>query len=246
MPVQEVLILAMTYMRSGVCTAGFTPEADTVTYLRWVRPVKAYGSLALGDLTDAAGRVIQCNDVVELELQKPRPQPPHIEDVLTDFVYHRPRLVRRLEGERRAQFLATHLDRAPEDIVIHQTRSLCLVHPDQVWASFFLDRYSGKYEARLGFSLSGLRHERANSPRGIPVTDIKWRALGRGWLLSTETQGAAMELTLSSSQLLERLQATDIYLTLGLSRGYQSEYWLLVVGVHSVPDYQAEIDYNNL
>ncbi|MBC7261112.1 MAG: hypothetical protein H5T63_03780, partial [Chloroflexi bacterium] len=198
MPTQEVLILAMSYMRSGVCTAGFTTEPDPVSHLRWVRPVKAYGNILLSDLTDATGRVLQCNDVVELALQKPRPLPPHTEDVLTDFVYHRPCLVRHLEGEQRARFLATHLDRAPEDVVVHQTRSLCLVHPDQIWASFHLDHYSGKYEARLGFNLGGLKHERANSLRGIPVTDIKWRALGRAWVLATKAQGSVTDLTLSS------------------------------------------------
>ena len=32
----------------------------------------------------------------------------------------------------------------------------------------------------------------------------------------------------------------------GLSRGYQGQLWLLVIGVHVVPDYRAEIDYANL
>ena len=43
-----------------------------------------------------------------------------------------------------------------------------------------------------------------------------------------------------------RLQAEEIYLALGLSRGFRGELWLLVIGVHVVPDYQAEIDYDNL
>jgi hypothetical protein len=240
MPVEQVLILAMTYMRSGICTAGFTTEPDPISRLRWVRPVKEYGNVLLGDMTDVTGRVVQCSDVVELELKKPRPEPPHAEDVITGFIYRRPRLLRRLEGERRARFFATHLDRAPKDVLVHQTRSLCLIHPDQISARFSLDPLSGKYEARVRFHLGNLRHARADSQRGIPVTDLKWRALGRAWLRHTPG-----ELALTGSELAERLQATDIYLALGLSRGYEGRYWLMVVGVHVVPDYEVEIDYND-
>ncbi len=237
----EVLILAMTRMRSGICTAGFTTQPDVVTGLRWVRPVKAHATLLLGDMTDDTGRVVQCSDVVSLELKRPCPDPPHTEDWLADFVYNPPRLVRRLEGERRARFFATHLDRAPEDVLIHQTRSLCLIHPDELHARFSLDPYSGKYEARVGFRLGELRQELASSPRGVPVTDIKWRALGRTWL-----GGSAGELAFDASQVADRLHAQAIYLTVGLSRGYEGRYWLMIVGVHVVPDYEVSIDYHNL
>jgi hypothetical protein len=240
MPVEQVLILAMTYMRSGICTAGFTTEPDPVSRLRWVRPVKEYGNVLLGDMTDDTGRVVQCSDVVELDLIKPRSEPPHTEDVITDFVYRRPRLLRRLEGERRARFFAANLDRAPRDVLVHQTRSLCLIHPDQVAARFSLDPQSGNYEARVRFRLGNLRHARADSQRGIPVTDLKWRALGRAWLRHTPG-----ELALTGPELAERLRAADIYLALGLSRGYEGRYWLMVVGVHVVPDYEVEIDYND-
>ena len=237
----EVLVLAMTCMRSGICTAGFTTQPDTITGLRWVRPVKEHDTLLLGDMTDPTGYLVQCSDVVELGLKNPRSEPPHTEDWLTDFVYQRPRLLRRLEGEQRARFFATHLDRAPQDVLIHQTRSLCLIHPDEMRARFSMDPYSGKYEVRMSFQLGNLRHERGSSPRGVPVTDIKWRALGRTWL-----GGSAGELAFDQSELVDRLRATAMYLALGLSRVYQGRYWLMIVGVHVVPDYEVVIDYNNL
>ncbi len=240
MPVQEVLILAMTYMRSGICTAGFTQEPDAVTHLRWVRPVKEHDTLRLADMADATGRIVQCDDVVELDLKKARPDAPHTEDWLTDFIYHRPRLLRKLEGEHRARFLASHLDRAPQDVLTHSSRSLCLIRPDEVWTQFALDAASGQYEARIGFRLGNLQHARAGSPRGIPVTDLRWRALGRGWL------GHSSLLALDNRELLERLHAEHIYLALGLSRGFQGEHWLLVIGAHVVPDFEVAVDYNNL
>ena len=66
MPRTEVLILAMTKMLSGICTAGFVNDRDPVTGLRWVRPVREFGTLLPGDMTDADGHLVQCCDVVEL------------------------------------------------------------------------------------------------------------------------------------------------------------------------------------
>jgi len=235
MPVREVLILAMSRMRSGICMAGMTTERDAVTGLRWVRPAREFDTLLPGDMTDAKGRLLQCSDVVELNLTSPRPDPPHVEDWGTDFIRCRPRLARGLEGDRRAKFLAQHLDSKPEDVLTHQTRSLCLVRPEYVQAHFSLDAYSGKLEVRMGFALHG---DLART--SVSVTDLKWRALGRAWL------GNGGQLTLDHSALVERLRAHALYLTLGLSRNYQGQYWPLVVGVHVVPDYDAMMDVEHL
>jgi hypothetical protein len=235
MPRREVLILAMTKMRAGICTAGLTRTPHPITGLTWVRPVRDFGTLLRGDMTDAEGRLAQCGDVVELHLVEPRPDPPHVEDWVTDFVRHRPRLLRHLEGERRARFLARHLDRAPEEVLIQHTRSLCLIRPARVWARFSLDAYSGKYEPRMGFELAGeANHPQATAPRGVHVTDLQWRAQGRAWL-----GGRGGHMTLDHEALLERLQAEALYLAVGLSRSWQGAYWPLVVGVHTVPDYRV-------
>ena len=237
MPRQQVLILAMTKMRSGICTAGFTTEPDPVTGLRWVRPVRDFDTIQPGDMTYADGRLTQCGDVVELNLIQPRPNPPHVEDWLTDFIHHRPRLLRRLEGEQRTNFFPKYLDHAPEDVLVHHTRSLCLVQPERVWASFSLDAYSGKYEARMGFLLpDDANQHRAASPRGIAVTDLKWRALGRDWL---GEKGGYLQL--EHAELYERLNAEAIYLAVGLGRKWRGEYWPLVLGVHVSPDYGLRI-----
>ncbi|HNT75230.1 MAG TPA: hypothetical protein PKH77_09445 [Anaerolineae bacterium] len=235
MPLQEVLILALTQMRSGICVAGFTRDPDPVTGLRWVRPVRDFECVLPGDMTAAAGREFQCDDVIALNLLVPHPDPPHVEDWRADFVHPRPRWLRRLEGERRTEFFAAHLDPAPQDVLIHQTRSLCLVQPEQVWAEFSLDAYSGKYEARMGFTLSGVpNHARASSRHGVAVTDLAWRDLGRTWL---DARGG--QLSLDQPALLARLNAQTLYLAVGLSRSWQGEYWPLVVGVHTVPDWRV-------
>lgn len=230
MPLQQVLLLAMTRMRSGICVAGFTTEPDPITGLHWVRPVRDFDTVQCGDMCDEHGCVFDCCDVVELHLLEPRPEPPHVEDWLTDFVHHRPRRLRRLEGEKRAQFFAKYLDPAPLDVLTRCTRSLCLVKPSRAWAHFELDPYSGKYKARMRFELEHAAWH--TNPKGITVTDLKWRALGRKWL--TDTGGA---LNLAPDKLKQRLDADELYLTVGLSRAWQGRCWPLVVGVHAVPDY---------
>jgi hypothetical protein len=242
MPPQEVLILAMTKMLSGVCTAGMTQEPHPVTGLRWVRPVREWGSLLPGDMSDESKCLLRCCDVVELNLLAPRSIPPHTEDWLTDFIRHPPRRLRRLEGKRRSGFLATHLDGAPQDVLVHHTRSLCLIKPERLRACFRLDAYSGKYQARMSFAYKG----QGDPPQptredDVSVTDVKWRALGRTWLRQTEGT-----LTLEHEELCERLNADAIYLALGLSRSWRGKHWLLVVGVHVVPDYEMTVDPENL
>jgi hypothetical protein len=180
--------------------------------------------------------------VIELNLLAPRSVPPHSEDWLTDFVQHPPRRLRRLEGKKRSGFFASHLDRAPRDVLIHHTRSLCLIQPEHVSASLSLDTYSGKYQARLSFAFNSHGDPPLSTREDdVSVTDVKWRALGRNWLRQTEGH-----LTLEHEDLRERLNADAIYLALGLSRSWQGKHWLLVVGVHVVPDYEVTVDPGNL
>jgi hypothetical protein len=238
MPTQEVLILAMTKMRSGICTAGFSRDPAPTTHLCWVRPTRKFGTVLPGDMTCADGTMVQCYDIVALQMIRPRPSPPHVEDWVTDFVYDRPRVLRRLEGTRRAEFFPKYLDRAPEEVLCQTRRSLSLVRPCDAWASFTLDPCSGHYEPRLGFRLDcEQQHPRAVSDRGCTVTDLRWRALGRAWL---GPQGG--EIKLGYADLMARLGADALYLTVGLSRKYQGEYWPLVHAVHVVPDYTVALD----
>jgi hypothetical protein len=246
MPPKEVLIMAMTRMRSGICTAGLITPEHPPGNLAWVRPVKEYGSLLLGDMTDAAGRVVQVGDVVELALRRPRPDPVHSEDWVTEFIRHRPRLLRRLAGAHWAAFLAQQVDPAPDDVLLHHRRSLCLVQPTRMAAHFLLDRQTGKYEARLTFSLPSQPGSALAGPHNFPVTDLAWRALGRRWLAAVANTGEIVRLTLDAAELTQTLAADAIFLSLGLSRTYEGKIWPLVIGVHPAPETTVTIDYEQL
>jgi hypothetical protein len=241
MPVKETLMLAVTRMLGGVCIAGVTTEPDPVSGLRWVRPIREGGHVLPGDIITTRGVMLRPFDVVELNLLQPRPIPPHSEDWITDFVQRRPRIVRRLEGERRAKFLQKYLDTDPHQVLDCHERSLCLLKPDWIKGCFRLDAYSGKFDARLGFGLGGKRYTGSYAKGGLSVTDLKWRALGRTWL---PEDGGWTEF--DAGDLEARLGIDEIYLAVGLTRSFRGECWRIVIGVHTLPDYDASVDYDNL
>jgi hypothetical protein len=241
MPHQEVLLLAVHEALGGVCIAGMSTETDPVTGLRWVRPVREHGHVLLGDITTPAGEILRPFDVVEFNLLQPRAISPHTEDWTADFVRHRPCIVRRLDGERRASFLRKYLDTAPREALDSQQRSLCLIKPDWIKGCFRLDGHSGDFDARIALGLDRRPYLGSYTKGGFSVTDLKWRALGRAWL---PPGGGWTEF--DAGDLEARLGIREVYLAVGLTRSFQGTCWTLVIGVHTLPDYEATVDYANL
>ena len=234
-------MLAVTRMHGGLCIAGMTKEPDRVTGLKWIRPIRDLKHVQLGDITTAEGAVLRPFDVVQFDLIRHRPNPPHVEDWIAEFVRPRPRVLRRLEGERRTRFLRKYLDTAPLQVVEGQLRSLCLIKPDSIKGNFRLDGFSGKFDARMAFRHGGRRFWGSHAQGGIPVTDLKWRALGRAWL---PEEGGWTEF--EDGDLEARYGIQEVFLAIGLTRNFEGKCWPIVIGVHTVPDYDALVDYDNL
>ena len=241
MPTQELLILAVTKMLAGVCIAGMTSDPDPIAGLCWVRPVREFGHVLLGDITTPDQEIMRPFDVVRFNLIRPRPEAPHTEDWIADFVHQRPRIVRRLEGQRRTHFLEKHQDTAPLQVLNAQQRSLCLIKPDRVRGCFQLDPASGDLDARLAFGLGGRTYDGARAKGGLSVTDLKWRALGRAWV-----GPGGGRIDFDSRDLAQEFGLGSIYLVAGLTRSFQGSFWTIVVGVHPAEDYKASVDYDNL
>jgi hypothetical protein len=238
-------LLAVTMMKTGVCVAGVRAEPPGV----WVRPVREFGSVLLGDITYPAARstltgerrVMRPFDLAEVTLAHARREPPHVEDWTCDFAHARPRLVGVVPEEERAQLL----DAAAGDpaALWRGERSLCTLAVEDLSAAFEQDTYTGKYEARL--RCAALPEGAASAP----CTDLKWRALGRRLL--AQHPGVVIHddhrtLTLDASTLCAVLDCARIWLALGLTRAYDGRHWPLIVGVHTVPDYEADVDYRSL
>lgn len=238
---KEILILAVTRMADGIGLAGMTQDPDPVTGLRWVRPVREHGHLLPEDLVTREGEHLRPFDVVELNLIRPRPHLPHVEDWVTDFSRQRPHLLRRLEGERRTAFLHKYLDRAPEEVLQRQERACCLVKPDWIKGEFRLDGTSGKYSARMAFGLGPWRYLGAVAKGGLEVTDVQWRAWGRGWV--PEEGGWA---NFDEGDLEARVGTQEVYLTVGLTPSSERAFSPIIAGVHTIPEYETAIDYDDL
>src|SRR6266496_6624378 len=82
----ELLILAVTRMRTGVCVAGMIRTSDPVSRLRWVRPVKHHGALLAGDIRYGSGRLMRAGDVISWRHNMLQSRPPHIETRLSNPV----------------------------------------------------------------------------------------------------------------------------------------------------------------
>jgi hypothetical protein len=256
-------MLAVTAMKTGVCIAGVRPDAPAT----WMRPVREFGSVLLGDITyppsggsspSAPRRVMRPFDLVDLTLGHARPDPPHVEDWTCDFAHSRPRLVGTLPEERRAALLDGAASTVDE-VWRRHTRSLATLRVDQFSAIFTSDAYTGKYEARVAFP--GLPPDVSS----VPCTDLKWRAFGRRLLAGAASllEGDTRTLVLAGAELDAALDATAgsrdrasagqlgstgraYWIAMGLARAYNGQHWPLVVGVHTLPDYEVDIDYTAL
>ena len=233
MPTVATLILAAARADDGLFVAGMTTETDPVTGLCWVRLVRDHGPVRIQDLTTQDDRILRPFDVVEFNLLQPRPVPPRTEDWITEFGRKGPRIVRHLEGERRSRFLHRYCDTAPRHVLEKQQRSLCLIKPKSVTGSFRQQPNSAHLEARLAFKLQG-RIYRGSVPKGgFAITDPQWLAWGRTWL----PEGGGW-IEFDEGILAARHGIEEIYLVIGLSRFHQRRFEPVIVGVHTVPDYQ--------
>ena len=116
---------------------------------------------------------------------------------------------------------------------------------DDLTATFSHDEYAGKYEARLSFGAQ------PTATSSLPCTDLKWRAFGRALLAKEGASSADQQvrtISLTNQELRQALGGGEraIWLALGLTRELHGRRWPLVVGVHTIPDYEATVDYSTL
>ncbi len=253
---EDILILAITRMHSGVCLAGinlkvhhwerfipqFLARGIASKTCHWVRPVKQYGALHPDDLIDAKGRRISNFDIVRMNLLAWLPNRPHVEDWVVDFNHEMPTILRNVPESQRVELLDSLLDASPNEVLqSHPSRSLCLIKPEEIKRVIFDPgiRY-GKYEARIILNFAGQDFLGTPKSPGLPCTDLKFRALGKK-LLGEK----ANILNFNAEQFKELLHFEKVYLAIGLGREYKGKNWPMVLGFHTIPDYTAYIDFRS-
>ncbi len=226
----DVLVLGIARVRNNYSLAGMTTEADPVTGLRWVRPIKLGMPLTRDDLHYEDGGPVRLGDVVQLDVVQLQPQPPHVENVVVNWEAGPPRFIRDLTEARRAAFFPRHIDPEPRAVLSkHPQRSLCLVKPDSVEAVFSYDEETERFEARLMPRLGGLHSE-----DGLPVFDPYWLAWGREFLGDKEFEQI-------DDQSL-RAMLGEMYLTIALNARGRFQ----IIGVHTIPNYTLSVDETTL
>jgi hypothetical protein len=237
---KDLTILAVTKMHGGVCTAGIDSEGQ------WVRPVRSATAKQLqrAVITDRCllpidffhgGQSHLVNlAVTRCWLTSHTPKPPHTEDWTLD-VKHKPHLIRKLSREEQARFLANHAEADLSALTSDGARSLGLFQPDRFSFSFGLNKTGEDINVRASFNIGGQEVKDAG------CTDLRVRALGRKLL--KKSGGANCTLT-HQDFLRSGKQAT--YLAVGLSRLYREKHWPILVGVHSLPELEVEVDYARL
>ncbi len=229
---RNIRLLAVSRMQGGVCIAGIAEHSGS-----WVRPIRQMGYVTVADLQHGNGEQMVPLDLVGFNLVKRSPSPPHIEDWVVDFSAIES--VDRPQSEKtRARLLAELAEPSPDDVLIHKTRSLVMIEPDQIdMTSFDPHAYGGTYKVRLSFSLNGQAYQgEAKKSPGYPVTDIRLRNWGRRY---------RTRKVLNDAQLRESLGVEKIYLVLGLARSMEGNNWPMVVGFHTVPDHAGKFDFSN-
>ncbi len=222
----DVLLLGMSRVGAGITIAGMTTEADPITGLRWARPIPP-AALTLEDLRCDDGSYARLGDVLRLDLGPATTEPPFTENVPLVGGLHPAQRVRHLSAAKRPGFFAAHCDREPKAVLTKTpARSLCLVQPDELHATFSVDEETGKYEARILFGVGDIPARGA----GLLVTDVYWRAFGRQFV---------------AEEPFAEFDAAELHAQVGamfLAVGLNSKRVHQIIGVHSVPEYAAELD----
>jgi hypothetical protein len=238
--VKEITVLAVTKMHGGVCSAGIDSSGN------WVRPIRkpASSHWERSGITDYCllpidffhgGRSHLTNlGITRIHLTEPRPRPPHIEDWLLDTC-KKPELIRKLSQDEQAAFLAANTEGDLSALEPLRSRSLALVRSNEFSFRFRQNVSADDVAVRASFRIGNRLFA------DIGCTDLRMRALGR--MLFAGPDAAPVEL---SHLDFKRRGKTATYLAVGLSRLYQDKHWLIVVGVHSIPEMEIDVDYARL
>jgi hypothetical protein len=238
--VKEITVLAITKMHGGVCTAGIDSAGI------WVRPIRKpsvtethrtaitdYCLLPMDFFHGGRSHLVNLG-VTSLHLIGPHREPPHIEDWALDTAM-KPEFVRKLSETEQAQFLASHAKRNLITLDPLQACSLALVRPIEFSFRFLENAAKDDVVVRAALRVGEQEF------KDVGCTDLRMRALGRSLLAGSKSE--PVELTRGD---FERRGKQATYLAVGLSRLYQGKHWPLVVGVHTIPEMDVEIDYARL
>ena len=233
----HIAITDLTRMQSPkVCIAGYTKDGTCV------RPVIPFQGIQEWFLHKDDCLIVRPFAVVELDLLRQTPEPPHTEDWEIDR-FHR-RLVRaQLPEDKKQRLLERTSSGCVADIFeteIHDdlgfyvragrgTRSLGTIQPAEISTLIYEPKSDGKWDYRLVFK------DQAGQVYRLAVTDLAYRCY---------LDYGRLEVAYPVDELLSRLAALfnqrATFLRIGLARQWErfpDRCFLQITGIYTFPDY---------
>jgi hypothetical protein len=232
---KRLAITDVTRMYEGrVCVAGCDENGVCV------RPVLPPPGIFEDSLCVRGRPVVFPFALVQYDLVKHIPQPPHTEDYVYDP--RNLRLIRRLRDEERRSLLDRTVFAAVEEIfeapIIsgeglyivrgQGVRSLGTIQPRRICQAVHQQSPDGRWKHRLHFV------DRKGSDYWLTVTDLTWRY----YFNRERSQGRTPRQI--SAHLTSALAKREVFVRIGLARGWErfpDRCHLQVTGIYSFPDY---------
>jgi len=231
---KEIAITDLTRMQQGrVCIAGYDREGNCI------RPVLPHPGISQKSILQKNKAFIFPNAVVEFDLIRYTPKPPHSEDYVYDPAS--PRFIKVLTEKQKRNVLNLSLFKSVAD-VFEQTilcdtgfsvidgvgpRSTGTIRPTAIHEVIY-EADEAKWDYRIGFYDADDKYYR------LKITDLTWH------YYCDSKRGEKHGPHEIARELTDMLRHIEIYLRIGLSRGWSKfpdRCFLQVNGIHTFPDY---------
>ncbi len=230
----QLVITDLTRMQHGkVCIAGYDAARQCV------RPVLRPPGISEACILDGGRPAAYPFAVVELGLLERRSEPPHTEDCYYDPASLR--FLRRVPEHKRRGILEWSLRERVGDLFGQPVlcgpghyvlegqgeRSLGTVRPASIAQVYYGEGEEGAWDYRLAFHDAGELYR-------LKIVDLTWHRY------CDCLRGQGREPADIAAELTETLKKMEVYLRVGLSRGwrkYPGRCYLQITGIHTFPDY---------
>ncbi len=229
----QLVITDLTRMQRGkVCIAGYDATHQCI------RPTLPPPGIAEDMLYKDGRPIIYPFSLVEMVLVEPDSQPPHTEDYRFDpgSIRH----IRTVESrktvlewslfENVAALFEQPVLTGPGYFVMdcQGPRSIGTIRPRNIINAIYEMGFEGAWDYRLHFI------DRAGESYRLKITDLTWQ------YYCQSRRGPAMEPKMIADELTETLWASNVYLRIGLARGWKKfpdRCFLQITGVYTFPNY---------
>ncbi len=243
----NITILAVTKRYNSVCIAGINEQR------KWIRPTKD-GELDLRNISVGRNNYISINNIYDFTFSRHLPIGCQTENYIIDeskYISHKSRLT---DSQREKLFsqlaenslVTSNPTKNITEILRSNKRSLVLLGPVRIERVYI---YINEYmrTPKVTFSVNSINVKGPNNKTDLPCTDLKFRALAKSLLRKEKTNS----LMLNENRLKQLLGFNQVFIVVGLTPRNRLpsglvDNWPMIIGVHTLPDYSQDIDYNDL